>query len=104
MNTEQFFRQLLIDQSLQSEITSLDFKTLQTVAAKHGYIIMADELDTVLERSPELLEQLQALIDLHDLEFELDEAAMALIAGGNTVDCGNRGGTRPNYFDGKLTI
>jgi hypothetical protein len=88
--SEQFLKQLLNNQNLQQEITALNFETLQRVAAKHGYVISAAEVDTVLAQSPELVTQLQGLIADADLEFELDEAEMALIAGGGVIDCGGK--------------
>jgi hypothetical protein len=91
--TQQFLQQLVIDISLQSELAAqtLAFETMQTVAAKHGYIITIEEMDSVLVQSPELVEQLQALITIDNLDFELDEAVMALISGGTGVDVGTGG-------------
>jgi hypothetical protein len=89
--SEQFLRHLLTDVALQQEITALNFETIQSVAAKHGYSIDAAEVNEVLAQQPELVTRLQGLITDSDLEFELDEAEMALIAGGGVVDCSGNG-------------
>lgn len=84
-HAEQFLRHLLTDDSMQQAITSLNFTHLQTVASQYGFTLHAGELDDVLTQHPDLAEQVQELIDASDLEFELNEAELALIAGGSFV-------------------
>jgi len=83
----QFINHLIADAGLQIELNEhlhpLDFETVQSIAAKHDYHFTVDELNSALNQSPELVAQLQTLID--QAEIELDEAEMALIAGGGAV-------------------
>jgi hypothetical protein len=81
---QKFLEYVMKNNSVQSEIAArpLSFEWVQTVAAKHGYIFTVDELNTVLAQSPELVDQLQSLIA--ESEIELNEAEMALIAGGES--------------------
>lgn len=102
-HAEQFLRQLLRDPSLQQAITSLHFSHLQTVAARYGFALHAAELDDALAQFPDLAAQVQELIDASDLEFELNEAEMALIAGGSLVgpQPGGPPGVPSGYLPGK---
>ena len=90
-HSEQFLCRILIDPILQQAITSLRFEHIRAVAAQHGYTLTAPDIDATLRRDPLLAAQIAELISGSELEFELDEAEMALIAGGVGFDLGGPG-------------
>lgn len=104
MQAVAFLNQVITDTSLQAEIRTngMTIEAVQTAAARRGYRVTADELDTALADHPTLLAQVMNLLNAAQIDFELSEAEMALISGGTPMCCNcDKGGPTYNPLEVK---